>query len=114
MYSGHKLNDQLTKIITQKYIAQTPYVALEMWNDHRRLGLPFFDTPANQNELTGTDMQNTWMPKNYANGQTIGAYPQRMRYPTSLNTADPVGYQHAVELLGGPDNIMTPLWWAKH
>ncbi len=114
LYSGHKLNDQLTKIITQKYIAQTPYVALEMWNDHRRLGLPFFDTPANQNELTGTDMQNTWMPKNYANGQTIGAYPQRMRYPTSLNTADPVGYQHAVELLGGPDNIMTPLWWAKH
>ena len=108
LYSGHKLNDQLTKIITQKYIANTPYLALEMWNDHRRLGLPFFDTPANETEMVGGDMQTTWMPTNYANGQTIGAYPQRMRY------ADPVGYQHAVELLGGPDNIMTPLWWAKH
>ena len=114
LYSGHKLNDQLTKIITQKYIAQTPYLALEMWNDYRRLGLPFFDLPANERELTGTDMQSTYNPQNYANGQTIGAYPQRMRYPTSLNTADPVEYQHAIELLGGPDNIMTPLWWAKH
>ena len=114
LYKGKKLNDQLTKIITQKYIAQTPYLALEMWNDYRRLGLPFFDLPANERELTGTDMQSTYNPQNYANGQTIGAYPQRMRYPTSLNTADPVEYQHAIELLGGPDNIMTPLWWAKH
>jgi len=114
LYSGHRLNDQLTKIITQKYIANTPYVALEMWNDHRRLGLPFFDTPANEREMAGSDMQNTWMPTNYANGQTIGAYPQRMRYPTTLQNADPTGYEQAIQLLGGADNIMTPLWWAKH
>ena len=38
-------------------------------------------------------------------------YPQRMRYPSSLENADPEGYKQAVELLGGPDNIITPLWW---
>lgn len=114
LYSGHKLNDQLTKIITQKYIANTPYVALEMWNDHRRLGLPFFDTPANETEMVGADMQNTWLPSNYVSGQTIGAYPQRMRYPSSLQNNNPEGYSQALEYLGGSDNIMTPLWWAKH
>ena len=59
LYKGKKLNDQLTKIITQKYIAQTPYGALEMWTDHRRLGLPFFDIPANEAIFTGADMENT-------------------------------------------------------
>ena len=40
-------------------------------------------------------------------------YPQRMRYPTSLKNADPAGYNQALQLLGGEDNIMTPLWWSK-
>ena len=40
---GKALNDHLTKIITQKFIAQTPYLVLEMWSDFRRLGLPFFE-----------------------------------------------------------------------
>ncbi|MDD2246563.1 MAG: SusD/RagB family nutrient-binding outer membrane lipoprotein [Proteiniphilum sp.] len=39
------LNNQLSKIITQKYIAQLPWLPLEAWCDHRRLGLPFFDNP---------------------------------------------------------------------
>lgn len=43
---GKALNDHLTKIITQKYIAQMPWLPLEAWNDQRRLGLPFFETPA--------------------------------------------------------------------
>ena len=30
---GKELNDHLTKIITQKFIAQTPYLVLEMWSD---------------------------------------------------------------------------------
>ena len=37
---GKALNDHLTKIITQKYIAQMPWLPLEAWNDQRRLGLP--------------------------------------------------------------------------
>ncbi len=41
--NGAVRNDHLTKIITQKFIAQTPWLPLETWNDHRRLGLPFFE-----------------------------------------------------------------------
>ena len=114
LYKGHKLNDQLVKIITQKYIAQTPYGALEMWNDHRRLGLPFFDMIANEAVLTGTDMEKTWTPNSYLSGQKFNLYPQRLRYPTSLKNADPAGYEKAIELLGGENTTITPLWWAIH
>lgn len=111
LYKGKKLNDQLTKIITQKYIAQTPYLALEMWNDYRRLGLPFFDMPANESILTGSDME-AWKPSSYLDGQKWQYYPQRMRFPSSLNNADPEGYAYALQLLGGANNVMTPLWWS--
>ena len=114
LYKGHKLNDQLTKIITQKYIAQTPYGALEMWNDHRRLGLPFFDIPANEATLTGTDMELSWNPSTYKTGQKFDVYPQRMRYPSDLKNADPVGWDKAMQLLGGENTTITPLWWAIH
>ena len=108
---GKALNDHLTKIITQKFIAQTPYLVLEMWSDFRRLGLPFFEIPANESSMTGSDMVNAWNPNSWKDGQKWEFYPQRMRYPSSLENADPEGYKHAVELLGGSDNIITPLWW---
>lgn len=108
---GKALNDHLTKIITQKFIAQTPYLVLEMWSDFRRLGLPFFEIPANESSMTGSDMVNVWNPNSWKDGQKWEFYPQRMRYPSSLENADPEGYKHAVELLGGSDNIITPLWW---
>ena len=108
---GKALNDHLTKIITQKFIAQTPYLVLEMWSDFRRLGLPFFEIPANESSMTGSDMVNAWNPNSWKDGQKWEFYPQRMRYPSSLENADPEGYKQAVELLGGPDNIITPLWW---
>lgn len=108
---GKALNDHLTKIITQKFIAQTPYLVLEMWSDFRRLGLPFFEIPANESSMTGSDMVNAWNPNSWKGGQKWEFYPQRMRYPSSLENADPEGYKQAVELLGGSDNIITPLWW---
>lgn len=108
---GKALNDHLTKIITQKFIAQTPYLVLEMWSDFRRLGLPFFEIPANESSMTGSDMVNVWNPNSWKDGQKREFYPQRMRYPSSLENADPEGYKQAVELLGGSDNIITPLWW---
>ena len=108
---GKALNDHLTKIITQKFIAQTPYLVLEMWSDFRRLGLPFFEIPANESSMTGSDMVNVWNPNSWKDGQKWEFYPQRMRYPSSLEYADPEGYKQAVELLGGSDNIITPLWW---
>ena len=108
---GKALNDHLTKIITQKFIAQTPYLVLEMWSDFRRLGLPFFEIPANESSMTGSDMVNVWNPNSWKDGQKWEFYPQRMRYPSSLENADPEGYKQAVELLGGSDNIINPLWW---
>ena len=108
---GKALNDHLTKIITQKFIAQTPYLVLEMWSDFRRLGLPFFEIPANESSMTGSDMVNAWNPNSWKDGQKWEFYPQRMRYPSSPENADPEGYKQAVELLGGSDNIITPLWW---
>lgn len=110
---GKALNDHLTKIITQKFIAQTPYLVLEMWSDFRRLGLPFFEIPANESSMTGSDMVNVWNPNSWKDGQKWEFYPQRMRYPSSLENADPEGYKQAVELLGGSDNIITPLWWTR-
>ena len=95
---GKALNDHLTKIITQKFIAQTPYLVLEMWSDFRRLGLPFFEIPANESSMTGSDMVNVWNPNSWKDGQKWEFYPQRMRYPSSLENADPEGYKQAVEL----------------
>lgn len=112
LYKGGKLNDQLAKIITQKYIAQTPYGTLEMWNDRRRLGLPWFEIPNNETSFVGADMENTWTPNSYKEKQSSKVFPQRLRYPSSLQNADPQGYAKALELLGGADNTLTPLWWA--
>lgn len=108
---GKALNDRLTKIITQKFIAQAPYLVLEMWSDFRRLGLPFFEIPANESSMTGSDMVNVWTPTSWQSGQKWAFYPERMRYPSSLSNADPENYKKAVELLGGQDVIITPLWW---
>ena len=36
----------MTKIFTQKYIAQVPWLPEEVWSDHRRIGLPFFENQA--------------------------------------------------------------------
>lgn len=120
LYKGKKLNDKLTKIITQKFVAQVPYVVVEMWNDRRRLGLPFFEVPGADKTLSGSDFDNDktngYSPtdKSLANGQKWNMFTQRMRYPVSLENADPEEYQHALELLGGGNFMTTPLWWAIH
>ena len=101
------LNTQLAKIITQKYIAQAPYCTLEMWNDRRRLGLPWFDMPNNETTLSGTDMQNTWTPETYLSGQNTSVFPQRLRYPNNLKNLN-----GALQTLGGDNTVLTPLWWA--
>ena len=110
LYKGSKLNDQLTKIITQKYLAQMPYLPTEAWSDHRRLGLPFF-------EILGAEEPWTQMPdwntEVYKTGQKVSLYPQRMKFPSSLQNADPAGYAKAVELLGGTETTLTPIWWAQ-
>src|SRR5690606_36680281 len=49
--NGTVKNDLLTKIITQKFIAQHVCLPLETWSHHRRLRLPFFDIPAIEEAL---------------------------------------------------------------
>ena len=102
-------NDVLTKIITQKYIANCPWQPLEAWNDHRRLGLPFFVNPAAENILPN-------LPGATPTGVLVSKrdfFPQRLRYPISLQNTNPDSYNQAVQLLGGDDLVTTPLWWAK-
>ena len=107
--NGAYNNDALTKIITQKYIAQVPWLPEEAWSDHRRLGLPFFENqavekdynPLNQVPLTvATSKECRW-----------DFYPKRYRYPANIQTNNQAGYAQALQLLGGPDLTTTPLWW---
>jgi len=106
---GAVKNDHLTKIITQKFIAQVPWLPLETWNDHRRLGLPFFENPAVEDPMAGLPDLNR---NNYMNSN-IRFFPQRVRYPSTIPNSNPEGYQSAVSALGGPDEVLTPLWWAQ-
>lgn len=108
--NGTVKNDHLTKIITQKFIAQCPWQPLEVWSDHRRLGLPFFENIAvevpspNIPTLTGA---------NYMTGN-VKFFPQRIKYPSSFRNSNAKGYEQAVGALGGADEVLTPLWWAMH
>jgi hypothetical protein len=108
--SGSIKNDHLTKIITQKYLAQLPWLTLETWNDHRRLGLPFFENPTVENPMPNLPALNssTYMTS------SIQFIPQRVKYPSNLSNNNAAGYSQAVTALGGPDAVLTPLWWAQH
>lgn len=107
--NGNVKNDQLTKIITQKYIAQLPWLPLEAWSDKRRLSLPFFENPNTE------DVLNNMPDLNAGNYMTssVKFLPQRLKYPASLRNTNVKGYEQAMQHLGGLDNALTPLWWAK-
>ena len=108
--NGAVRNDHLTKIITQKFIAQTPWLPLETWSDHRRLGLPFFENvvlEAPIQTLPALTLSN-YMTSN------VQFFPQRMKYPSGLQNSNGTGYNQAVGFLSGPDLVLTPLWWAQH
>jgi hypothetical protein len=108
--AGSVKNDHLTKIITQKYLAQLPWLPLETWNDHRRLGLPFFENPTVENPMPSLPALNSG---NYMTS-SIQFFPQRVRYPSNLSNNNAAGYSQAVSALGGQDAVLTPLWWAQH
>ena len=108
--SGSVRNDHLTKIITQKYLAQLPWLPLETWSDHRRLGLPFFENPAVELAMPDLPALNSG---NYTTS-SIQFLPQRLKYPASLKNSNADGYSKAVAALNGADAVLTPLWWAQH
>jgi hypothetical protein len=106
--NGTVRNDHLTKIITQKFISMLPYLPLEAWNDKRRLGLPFFENPAIEIPL---DDVPALTESNYMTSK-VEFFPQRLKYPGSLPASNKVGYENALQALGGEDKVHTPLWWA--
>ncbi len=110
IYKGGSVrNDLLCKIITQKFIAQVPWLPLESWNDHRRLGLPFMENPCVEQPLPTLPDLNAG---NYMTN-SVKFFPQRLAYPSSLKNTNTKGYNQALQQLGGADAVLTPLWWAK-
>lgn len=100
-------NDKLTKIITQKYIAQCPWLPLEAWSDYRRLGLPFQENPFRDKEIVTMPWYTDFTKASLQN------IPGRLPFPQSLIINNKIGYESGVVALGGKDVPNTPLWWAK-
>lgn len=82
------------KIITQKWLANWT-LGNEAWADYRRTGYPFL-IPVSYN---GSNVVNA----------NIG--PRRLPYPSAEYTDNLVNVQKGVEMLGGPDNLATRMWW---
>ncbi|SDZ75238.1 Starch-binding associating with outer membrane [Arachidicoccus rhizosphaerae] len=110
LYKAGKKNDHLSKIITQKFLAQVPWVPLENWSDHRRLGLPFFENPTVEKAISTLPA----LTDGTYSTSSIQFLPQRLKYPSGLVNQNPTGYQQAVGLLGTSGDVMlNPLWWAQ-
>ncbi|MFS4417444.1 SusD/RagB family nutrient-binding outer membrane lipoprotein [Maribacter sp. 2307ULW6-5] len=106
---GSVKNDLMNKIITQKFIAQTPWLPLETWSDHRRLGLPFFENPAVEAPIA--EMPQLTPSNVMTNSPAV--FPQRLKFPTGFANNLPTEYNQALGALEGDDTLFTPLWWAK-
>jgi hypothetical protein len=90
-------NEQnLERIITQKWIAMFPSGGSEAWTEYRRTGYP---------RLFPVVVNNS--------GGTISSALQirRIQYPSSEYTNNAAGVAGGVSSLGGPDNGGTPVWW---
>ncbi|HEV2481164.1 MAG TPA: SusD/RagB family nutrient-binding outer membrane lipoprotein [Puia sp.] len=89
-------NEQkLERIITQKWLAMFPE-GQEAWTEFRRTGYPaLFPVVVN------------------SSGGTIDTRIQvrRLAYPQSEATVNPDAEKAGIQLLGGPDNGGTRLWW---
>lgn len=96
---GDTAERKLERIITQKWIANY-FNGCEAWAELRRTGYPKL-IPVAYNGSGGIVDSN--------------AGPQRMAYPQEEYTNNAVNVTSAVnELLGGPDNMATKVWWAVH
>jgi hypothetical protein len=82
--------DALQKIAEQRYIANFD-LGLEAWFEWRRTGFPVL-TPA-------------------AAGANNGKIPIRVPYPSDEYATNPTSLHAGVALLGGPDDLNTPVWW---
>ena len=106
---------RLEKIITQKWLANFP-LGFETWCDFRRTGYPrIFPAHTNHSSAgTGGAVNN---PTTIGNGSGVTPGPvrlvRRLPYPVSEYNGNSVNVQNAVDMLGGPDEFATNLWWAR-
>ncbi|KAA6328349.1 hypothetical protein EZS27_022746 [termite gut metagenome] len=99
-------NTQLEKIITQKYLGLFPDMSMEAWNDKRRLNLPRMDVALSRDPLLYEGKGNNILdPTNFI---------KRVQYPQNEKQINGSEYENAIKLLGGVDNVTTPLWWDKN
>lgn len=86
--------ENLERIITQKWIASFP-LGNEAWSEYRRTGYPrLLPSP------TASGM-----------GVELGGMPGRVPYPQNEFTDNAPNYAEALQLLGGPDDMASRVWW---
>jgi hypothetical protein len=80
----------------QKWLATYPD-GMEGWASFRRSGYPKM--------YPVVESDNADLPQ--------GTFIQRLPYASSEATTNAIELAKGVQLLGGPDKVSTPLWWAK-
>ena len=94
--SNASFDTNLERIITQKWIANFP-LGHEAWSEYRRTGFPRL-MPAMVDKSGGI--------VDLSRGARRQTFTQAERSDNHDN------YLKAVEMLGGPDNLSTDVWWA--
>lgn len=97
---GDTKEEQLQKIITQKYLALYPN-AIEAWTEYRRTGYPYIFKP-----------EDPQAPARVGAKYGELRAPERFRFPASSYTTNP-NNQVIPSLLGGEDQGKTKLWWVR-
>ncbi len=104
--AGGDKEKELSKIITQKWIAMFPYNTVEAWTEWRRTGYPNL-MPSQNNKSAGAVKDITQV-----NGKDVGGM-RRLKFGIKDWEQNTANVQKAVEYLGGADEYATDLWWAK-
>jgi len=82
-------------IMTQKWIALFGQ-GIEAWTEYRRTGFPV---------MPAADPR--------AQFENDGVLPTRLEYPATEYSLNGANVEAALGLLGGPDDMKTPLWWVE-
>lgn len=82
-------------IMTQKWLALFGQ-GVEAWTEYRRTGYPVMPAPHPSSVFYNE-----------------GVLPTRLEYPTSEYSLNVTNLNEGVGLLGGADNMRTPLWWVE-
>ncbi|SHG85387.1 Susd and RagB outer membrane lipoprotein [Chryseolinea serpens] len=90
---------QLEQIMTQKWLALFPD-GMEGWADYRRSHVVKLYPVANSDNTDITNTSTQWI--------------RRIPFLLTEKQSNAAGVATGEDLLGGPDNVLTPLWWDKN